>query len=120
MRARNITSFAVIFAAICGGVSGCASAPPVEHATGLYYVPTAAIIQHRAASINPANVLLASDEDVMIGRADKYLEGALPESGISAFTIYTYDAQKISGDHGSVGYRYRWVVQQGISAPPAP
>ena len=121
MRARRFSCFAVIFAAMCGAFAGCATQPREVVLQGeRYYVPTAALIQRPGNTINAANVLACGDDDVIFGRAEKSLDGAVPMGGISAFTIYTYDAQRISSDRGSSGYRYRWVVQQGISASPAP
>jgi len=121
MRAHNFPHVAFLFAAICSGLAGCASTPrePIVTAEH-YYVPTAALIHRPGSPINPANVLACGADEVVYGRDEKAIYGAVPVAGVSAFTIYTFDAQRISSDQGSSGYRYRWVVQQGISAPQAP
>jgi hypothetical protein len=81
--------------------------------------PTTAWIATREAPISSLAVLSGPDSDLFCTRPEKAVYGALPMAGIAAFSTYTYDAQNIS-NLGSIGYRYRWVVQDGISAPIAP
>ena len=100
----------------CAALCGCAASEPVVRSEG-YYVPTVGMIQRRGEAIPAGNLLASGDADIVIGRAEKYVEGPVQVGGISAYTTYTYDAQRLSDKQGSVGYRYRWVVQQGISVP---
>jgi len=111
---------AKLFALMIGlGFMGACSEPKAEIPP--YYVPSAALVQKCGRPAPNASLLLpASDGDIEIARAEKVLFGSYPLSEYSAYTLFTYDAQVISHSDGNVGYRYRWVVQQGVSAPQSP
>jgi len=81
--------------------------------------PTTAWVATREQPIDALAVLTGPEADFFAIRSEKVAYGALPLGGVSTFSTYTYDAQNIS-NLGSFGYRYRWVVQDGISAPIAP
>jgi hypothetical protein len=84
------------------------------------FVPSTAMIQPYIRPAVSYQVLPGSDGEIFIARGEKAVDGSLPLAGLSSFTTFTYDAQVISRDQGNVGYRYRWVVQQGVNAPIAP
>ena len=83
----------------------------------LLYVPSTSMIASGQTAVRASDALPASDGDIFIARGEKFVWGELPLAAASAYTTYTYDAQVISRDQGNVGYRYRWVVQHGISLP---
>ncbi len=98
---------------------GCAQQPVSTTIEVPPVAPTTAWVASREAPIPALAVLTGAEADLYAFRPEKAVYGALPLAGISSFTTYTYDAQNIS-NLGSFGYRYRWVVQDGISAPIAP
>jgi hypothetical protein len=116
MRGLMSTAMVVIL-----GMAGCAhSHARRDELSPRYYVPTAAIVQ-RAGCDMPAHadqVLPGSDGDYFIARGVKAVYGNTPIAEYSAYSIYTYDAQAIAVPGSGFGYRYRWVLQQGLSAPP--
>ena len=83
-----------------------------------FYVPGALMAANsQGQGINPYQVLPASDaEEDFIGRAEKFVYGGMPLSEYSAYSVYTYDAQRISSPRG-VGYRYTYSVREGESFP---
>ena len=105
-------------------LAACSEAPKAETSARLLYVtprllyvPSASMIASGKPAMRAGDVLPASDGDVFIARGEKFIWGELPVAASSSYTTFTYDAQVISRDQGNVGYRYRWVVQQGISLP---
>jgi hypothetical protein len=110
---RSHVLFAMMIAAAT--LTGCAEP---QHAPG-FYVPTT--MMYQPATPNPESatalayqVLPAADDDIsFVGRGEKAVYTALPITEVSAFTFLTYDAQRISGPTDS-GYRYTWMVRQGI------
>jgi hypothetical protein len=100
--------------------SGCAEPHHEMVTANAMTAPCTAMYSRRDFTINPNFALAGADNpDFWMGRAEKAVYGAVPLAGTSYFTTYTYDSQAIS-TLGNSGYRYRWVVQQGISAPVAP
>ncbi len=115
MRARlQITLLTILLA-------GCATSHPTPSPSAAPIVaPSTAMVATRQKSLNAYQVLAGPENpDFFIGREEKFAYGAVFIGGSSAFTTYTYDAQSISTPAG-FGYRYRWVVQDGVSAPLAP
>jgi hypothetical protein len=102
---------------------GCAE-PETQKITAVpaFFVPSTGMTQVATADavspqINPYAVLPTSDAyDYFIGREEKGYYGALTVSETAAYSNYTYDAQRISGPW-SLGYRYRSVVQTGVTFP---
>jgi hypothetical protein len=109
--------FAIMIAGSC--LAGCAE--PAATAPG-FYVPTTMLHQSTSPDPEPATalayqVLPGADDDIFfVGRAEKGIYTALPLSEISAFSIFTYDAHRISGPNES-GYRYSYMVREGVFAP---
>jgi len=113
-----------IFLGLGAALGGCSQSQPAtgERTPPPLLVPSAAIIQ-RANRPMPAlawTVLPASDGDYDFPRGEKAVYGSFSLGDVSAYTLYTMDAQRISDSPGSVGYQYRWVIQQGIAAPLSP
>ncbi|HVX87181.1 MAG TPA: hypothetical protein VH253_20520 [Phycisphaerae bacterium] len=106
--------------------AGCATQPvhptPAARASAEppappFYVPATALARTPAARpINPFAVLADADEDLFFPRPEKVVYGPETLYQASAFTIFDYDAQNISSPDG-VGFRYRWVVRQGVTLP---
>jgi hypothetical protein len=64
-----------------------------------------------------SQVLPAADlEDFFVPRPEKFVYGSIPLSGISSYSVLTYDAQPISSPWG-LGYRYTWSVREGVEYP---
>src|SRR5690242_502584 len=103
-------------------VAGCSSQPQSTTTTeDILYVPSSAIVNSGRERLMPNQILPAWEGDVLIARAEKTAYGSIPLAGISAFTLYSYDAQPTYIRHsGGTGYRYRWVWQQGVSGTLAP
>jgi hypothetical protein len=113
----------LIMAVMAGaaGLAGCAHSHVRQGAEGpSYFVPTAAIVQMPSypMAAQPNQVLPGSDGDYYIARGEKTVLGRTPLAEYSTYSVYTYDAQAIAVPGSGFGYRYRWIVQQGISAPP--
>lgn len=83
-----------------------------------FFVPAATLARGATSRpINPYAVLAdAGDEDVFFPRPEKVVYGPELLYQASAFTIFDYDAQNISTPF-STGFRYRWVVRQGVEVP---
>ena len=97
---------ALIMIFLLSTLAGCAvsdthSAPP-------FYAPYAAM-SSRVSAGRPADVLPASYVDYLV--APRWEKAVYTDQSFSAFTIYTYDAQRLSDRQGSYGYRYRWIIQ---------
>jgi hypothetical protein len=104
------------------GVPGCAQRPAAVRvqAEPPLMAPSTAMVRAPHQPLNPYAVLAGVDPpEFFVPRAERGVYGAYPIAGLSAFTTYTYDAQAISTPNG-FGYRYRWVVQEGVSAPLVP
>jgi hypothetical protein len=109
-------------------VVGCADtdAKKAELSNPPFYVPTTMMTQPKQAETDTSTsavytplafqVLPGADDDwFFVGRGEKSVYTALPLSETSAFSIYTYDAYRISGQDNS-GYRYTWLVREGVWA----
>jgi hypothetical protein len=101
-------------------LAGCAhhrarpvASPPAN------FAPTTGWVASRETPIDAAQVLAGPEIELYATRAEKVAYGPLPLGSVTAYSTYTYDAQRISTFSG-YGYRYRWVVENGISAPVAP
>lgn len=96
--------------------SACAPSPPP------YFVPTVAIVQNqRAPAYLPTlanNILPSSDGFLEIPRGQREAWGNTPLFEYSAYSIYTFDAQPIGIRHHGYGYRYRYLSESGLFAPP--
>ncbi|HVS72139.1 MAG TPA: hypothetical protein VHQ47_12865 [Phycisphaerae bacterium] len=108
-------------------VAGCAAQPSrpqtaAQHAPAAppappFYVPATALARTAdSRPINPFAVLADADEDLFFPRPEKVVYGPETLYQTSAFTIFDYDAQNISSPYGT-GFRYRWVVRQGVQFP---
>ena len=99
---------------------GCAQQPAPRGMDGgpLLEVPWVGMgaSGHRGAfrQLSSAGVML--EETPVYGRWEKAILGQVPLATYSAYTVYTYDAQPI-GALGGVGYRYRYIVRQGLEIP---
>lgn len=102
-------------------LTACAQTPaaPEVAAPPAFQAPTTYILATREAPIDASHLLTGPEGDYFTVRAEKVAFGPQPLGGITTFTTYTYDAQRISTFSGS-GYRYRWVYQAGVSAPVTP
>ena len=105
-----------------GTLGGC-SQSGVREAEGSrsprLYVPTASIAQtpQGAPAINAYAILPASDSfNLWVPRAEKGTDGPLILQEASSYSVFTYDQQLISNLWGP-SYRYRWIVQQGVTLP---
>ena len=114
----------VALVATGGMLAACESAPKVVTAPP-FYVPTAAIRQPLRGMAGPRQVAYERAGDVLPGweaealyapRGEPVAYGSTQMGGISAYTDYTYDAERISTP-GNSGWRYRYVVRQGVSIP---
>jgi hypothetical protein len=110
----------IAIAAIQTALAGCATSRPTPQPSFAVpwsgvYVRTAQSGAFSPASLFDPQVLLA-DGDVPISRAEKFVIGPLPLASVSAYSTYTYEAQPIGLPQGT-GFRYRWVVQSGVSVP---
>jgi len=111
--------------AIClaGAFAGCVAqpAPDVYQQMPALYVPATAMAEQRPSNRLATNMVLpGSDADFWFIRGQREAYGSVPVEGFAAYSIYTYDQQIISTPNGGWGYRYRTVVQQGLSAPAPP
>jgi hypothetical protein len=121
-RAHSIFAITSL-AAICVGCSqqsektaGISAAPALPS-----YVPSTSMVQPKTAEPQPTALAFqvlpgANDDYFFVGRPEKAIYTTLPLSEISAFSIFVYDAQRISLPHSS-GYRYTWHVKEGVSSP---
>jgi hypothetical protein len=101
----------------------CSQTPRQSNPEANFYAPSTMIIQTASADpaapgINPYQVLASSDADYYFyPRAEKAVYGSTVLGESSAYTIYTYDQQPISSIWGP-SYRYRWIVQTGVTTSP--
>jgi len=121
MSARKI----VLFIALAAPAWGCSE---TEHSTArqgppLNFVPTAAIVNNQPKDpFTPPpvslayNVLPASDTDFFIPRGEREAIGTTPLYEYSAYSVFTYDVQPVGIRHSGYGYRYRWLLESGVSA----
>jgi len=112
----RVMKMAVLGAILLGGCAQKEASTTIEMPV---VAPTTAWVATREQPISALAVLTGPEGDFYTDRPEKFVYGGLPLGGVSVFSTYTYDAQNIS-NLGSFGYRYRWVVQDGISAPIAP
>ena len=104
-------------------LGACSQTPRQTNPEATFYAPSTLMIQTASADpatpgINPYQVLASSEADYYAyPRAEKAVYGSTLIGESSAYTIYTYDQQQISSLWGP-SYRYRWVVQQGVSISP--
>jgi len=84
----------------------------------LFYVPTAAVIQHREVPVPgvASQVLPESDSYAYIPRDEKTAYGDFPGYEIQSYSIWTYDVQRIASRGDGSGYRYRMGWQVGTSS----
>ena len=86
------------------------------------YVPSAMTIQSTDPStgqlaLNPNQILPSSDAFAYFTpRPDKFAYGQTIYAQSTEYSIFTYDQQLISNLWGP-SYRYRWVVQSGLTSP---
>lgn len=73
-------------------------------------------LMSRGAAVADARHVLVDDQEFFVGRGEKYVSGPVELAAFSAYSTLQYDMQPIGTINGT-GYRYRWVVQQGISVP---
>jgi hypothetical protein len=99
----------------------CAQTPVVPEVAqpSAFQAPTTYMIATREKPIEASHVLAGAEADYFTVRAEKVAYGPQPLGGVTSFTTYTYDAQRISTFSGS-GYRYRWIYQSGVSVPVTP
>jgi hypothetical protein len=108
--------------AVVATLAACSQAPQQAASPPPFYVPSAMIVQATnpdtgLLALSPYSILPASDADTLfVGRADKFVYGETTYAESTAYSIYTYDQQRIS-DLWSPSYRYRYVVQSGITSP---
>jgi hypothetical protein len=68
-----------------------------------------------------SHILLQSDGDLYIPRNEKVAYGGLSLGTTAAYSVYTYDSQKISIRHsGGTGYRHSTLMEGGVILLPAP
>jgi hypothetical protein len=106
--------------AIAGSFAACTQCPePVVESRADFLVPTTMILQtpDPAPSTLAIHVLPAANfDDFFVPRAEKIIYGQTPLSEISAYSVLTYDAQRIGGPRAP-GYRYTWAVREGVFFP---
>ena len=113
----------VLATCLAGVFASCEAqpAPDVYQQTPALYVPATAVTEQRPLNKLATNMVLpGSDADFWFIRGQREAYGSVPEEAFAAYSIYTYDQQIISAPNGGWGYRYRTVVQQGLSAPAPP
>jgi hypothetical protein len=93
--------------------------PPAREVVAPVSAPTTGWVASRANPIDASQVLAGPEADLLTYRAEKVAYGPLPLGNVTAYTSYTYDAQRIS-TYSGYGYRYRWVVQTGVAVPVSP
>ena len=107
--------WAAIVCVLAGSLVGCASGPqaPVARRAGNFYVPSTALRGTEVAAdyVLPTNSLA----EAYIPRGERVAFGP-PTAEFSAFTVYTFDQQRI-GEPWSGSYQYRYVVRSGITLP---
>lgn len=88
-----------------------AEAPP-------FSAPYNAIAQRHT---DPSQIPLQADADLYIPRGEKIAYGGLSLGTTAAYSVYTYDSQKISIRHsGGTGYRHSTLMEGGVILLPAP
>ena len=114
---RSLVIF--VLTVLVGGLGACSQSVPEKVAVPPLYVPTVMMAQARNAPpvINPYEILPSSDAVALwVPRPEKFVWGPMVYEESSAYSIFTYDIQRIS-NYPDSSYRYRWVVQQGITSP---
>jgi len=108
-----------LITAFAGVLGACSQSAPERAEVPPLYVPTVMIAQAPNAepAANPYDVLPSSDAVTLwVPRFEKFAWGPIVYGESSAYSIFTYDQQRISSLPVS-SYRYRWVVQQGVTSP---
>ena len=91
------------------------SRPPCSY--NPFLVPATALVAGQTHS-KPDQVLPASDALYYFPRAERVVYGSTSYGDSSTYTTSTFDSQAIGiPGTGGYGYRYRWIIQEGVSSP---